>query len=151
MAARAALSNTAIIPGAGAGARRGVSFMSFLRGIARGGNNVPSSVEPAPTALTQQETPGQTTPKHSSVGVSKDGNDAVEQKSTDADIVPMKQHPETPDVMKKPRKTMAELDEELRNKMSGLAGDGGEAGVEYEDGQPVAMKRSVKNNMFRYI
>ncbi|KAI0398040.1 hypothetical protein F5Y17DRAFT_454619 [Xylariaceae sp. FL0594] len=43
---------------------------------------------------------------------------------------------------------MAELDEELRQRMSGLAGDGGEAGVEYEDGKPVAMKRSVKNNMF---
>ncbi|KAI0399966.1 hypothetical protein F4802DRAFT_602484 [Xylaria palmicola] len=48
-------------------------------------------------------------------------------------------------------RTMAQLDEELRQKMSGVAGDGGEAGVEYEDGQPVAMKRSVKNNMFRYI
>lgn len=53
---------------------------------------------------------------------------------------------------KKPKKkTMAELDEELRQKMSGIAGDGGTAGVEYEDGKPVAMKRSVKNNMFRYI
>ncbi|KAI0454636.1 hypothetical protein F5B21DRAFT_229344 [Xylaria acuta] len=49
------------------------------------------------------------------------------------------------------QKTMAQRDEELRQKMSGLAGDGGEAGVEYEDGKPVAMKRSVKNNMFRYI
>lgn len=49
------------------------------------------------------------------------------------------------------RKTMAEIDEEMRMKMSGIAGDGGEAGIEYEDGQPVAMKRSVKNNMFRYI
>lgn len=35
--------------------------------------------------------------------------------------------------------------------MAGIAGDGGESGVEYEDGQPVSMKRSVKNNMFRYI
>lgn len=50
-----------------------------------------------------------------------------------------------------PKKTMAQLDEELRQKMAGLAGDGGEAGVELEDGQPVSMKRSVKNNMFRYI
>jgi len=33
------------------------------------------------------------------------------------------------------KKTMAELDEELRLKMSGLAGDGGEAGVELEGGQ----------------
>ena len=49
------------------------------------------------------------------------------------------------------KKTMAQLDEELRLKMAGLAGDGGEAGVELEDGQPVSMKRSVKNNMFRYI
>ncbi|KAI0832179.1 hypothetical protein F5Y06DRAFT_189773 [Hypoxylon sp. FL0890] len=49
------------------------------------------------------------------------------------------------------KKTMAELDAELQQKMSGLSGDGGESGVEYEDGKPVAMKRSVKNNMFRYI
>ncbi|KAI1122327.1 hypothetical protein F5Y10DRAFT_254273 [Nemania abortiva] len=48
-------------------------------------------------------------------------------------------------------KTVAQQDEELRKKMSGMAGDGGEAGVEYEDGKPVAMKRGVRNNMFRYI
>lgn len=52
---------------------------------------------------------------------------------------------------KKHKKTMAELDEELRLKMEGLAGDGGAAGAELEDGQPVAMKRGVRNNMFRYI
>lgn len=50
-----------------------------------------------------------------------------------------------------PQKTVSQLDEELRQKMAGLSGDGGESGIEYEDGQPVAMKRSVKNNMFRYI
>lgn len=49
------------------------------------------------------------------------------------------------------KKTQAELDKELELKMRGLAGDGGESGVEFEDGQPVSMKRSVKNNMFRYI
>lgn len=49
------------------------------------------------------------------------------------------------------KKTIVELDEELNKKMSGLSGDGGEAGIEYEDGKPVAMKRSVKNNIFRYI
>ncbi|KAK7956653.1 uncharacterized protein PG986_005875 [Apiospora aurea] len=49
------------------------------------------------------------------------------------------------------KKTMAQLDDEMMKKMSGIAGDGGSAGVEYEDGQPVSMKRSVKNNMFRYI
>lgn len=49
------------------------------------------------------------------------------------------------------KKTIVELDEELKQKMSGLSGDGGEAGIEYEDGKPVAMKRTVKNNIFRYI
>nr|OQO23129.1 hypothetical protein B0A51_10086 [Rachicladosporium sp. CCFEE 5018] len=49
------------------------------------------------------------------------------------------------------KKTQLQLDEELRLKMSGLSGDGGESGVEYEDGVPVSMKRSVKSNMFRYI
>jgi hypothetical protein len=49
------------------------------------------------------------------------------------------------------KKTQAELDQELQLKLQGLAGDGGSAGVEYEDGKPVSMKRSVRNNMFRYI
>jgi hypothetical protein len=49
------------------------------------------------------------------------------------------------------KKSIAELDEEMRQRMSSIAGDGGEAGVEYEDGKPVAMKKSVRDNMFRYI
>ncbi|KAK1834062.1 hypothetical protein QBC39DRAFT_344178 [Podospora conica] len=56
--------------------------------------------------------------------------------------------PSTPPVQ---QKTQSQLDQELREKMEGLSGDGGASGVEYEDGQPVAMKRSVKDNMFRYI
>lgn len=51
----------------------------------------------------------------------------------------------------KPGKTQAELDEEVRHKLEDIAGEGGEAGVEYEDGRPVAMKRAVRENMFRYI
>lgn len=51
----------------------------------------------------------------------------------------------------KDKKSMAELDEALKLKMQELAGDGGDAGLELEDGQPVSMKRSVRNNMFRYI
>ncbi|MCJ1307801.1 hypothetical protein MMC25_001449 [Agyrium rufum] len=43
---------------------------------------------------------------------------------------------------KSPAKTQVQLDEELRQKMSGLSGEGGESGVEYEDGQPVSMKRA---------
>jgi hypothetical protein len=35
--------------------------------------------------------------------------------------------------------------------MAALAGEGDEAGVEYEDGKPVAMKRGVRENMFRVI
>lgn len=48
-------------------------------------------------------------------------------------------------------KTVAQSDAEMMRKMAGLSGGGGEAGVEYEDGKAVAMKRSVKNNMFRLI
>jgi hypothetical protein len=46
---------------------------------------------------------------------------------------------------------MAELDEELRVKLEEMSGDGGAAGLELEDGKPVAMKRGVKQNMFRLI
>ena len=49
------------------------------------------------------------------------------------------------------KKTIAELDEELRAKLEGRSGEGGAAGLELENGQPVAMKRGVKNNMFRLI
>ena len=49
------------------------------------------------------------------------------------------------------KKTLAQQDDEMRQAMEGLSGDGGEAGAELEDGKPVAMKRSVKENMFRYI
>ena len=57
----------------------------------------------------------------------------------------------SPDKIESTKKTQAELDAELQHKLQALAGDGGDAGVEYEDGKPVSMKRSVKNNMFRYI
>lgn len=46
---------------------------------------------------------------------------------------------------------MAELDEDLRRKLEARSGDGGEAGLELEGGKPVAMKRGVKENMFRLI
>jgi hypothetical protein len=32
-----------------------------------------------------------------------------------------------------------------------MSGEGGASGIEYEDGKPSTMKRSVRNNMFRYI
>ena len=52
---------------------------------------------------------------------------------------------------KQKKKTVAEVDEELRLKLEGISGGGGEAGLELENGQPVAMKRSVRENMFRVI
>ena len=51
----------------------------------------------------------------------------------------------------KKRRTIAEMDEELRLRMSGRLDEGGEAGIEYEDGKPVALKRAVRDNMFRLI
>ena len=55
------------------------------------------------------------------------------------------------DKVKPKKKTQAELDAEVMAKLAGHDSEGGEAGIEYEDGKPASMKRSVKNNMFRYI
>lgn len=49
------------------------------------------------------------------------------------------------------QKTQAELDGELRLKLEGISGEGGAAGLEYENGKAVAMKRGVRENMFRLI
>jgi hypothetical protein len=49
------------------------------------------------------------------------------------------------------KKTVAEEDEELRLKLEGISGDGGESGLELEGGKVVAMKRGVRENMFRLI
>jgi hypothetical protein len=48
-------------------------------------------------------------------------------------------------------KSVAQSDEELRERLEQMSGEGGASGIEYEDGKPNAMKRSVRNNMFRYI
>lgn len=64
---------------------------------------------------------------------------------------PQNHKPVKPVETKPAQKTQAELDEELRQKLDAISGEGGEAGVEYENGQPVAMKRAVKENMFRVI
>jgi hypothetical protein len=57
--------------------------------------------------------------------------------------------PRLPDEIRK--KTMTELDEELRLKLEGISGNGGASGVEYENGQANGLKRNVKANMFRVI
>jgi hypothetical protein len=53
--------------------------------------------------------------------------------------------------IKKNKKTMAELDEELRLKLEGISGEGGNAGIEYEAGKAMGLKRGVRENMFRVI
>ncbi|RMJ20856.1 hypothetical protein PHISP_08273, partial [Aspergillus sp. HF37] len=52
---------------------------------------------------------------------------------------------------KQTRKSVTQTDSELRERLEQMSGEGGAAGIEYEDGQPNTMKRSVRNNMFRYI
>ncbi|KKY35078.1 hypothetical protein UCDDA912_g04936 [Diaporthe ampelina] len=49
------------------------------------------------------------------------------------------------------KKTVAEMDEELRLKLEGMSGEGGSAGIEYENGKAEGLKRGVKSNMFRVI
>ncbi len=46
---------------------------------------------------------------------------------------------------------MTELDQELQAKLEGVSGEGGVAGVEYEGGKAVGLKRGVRENMFRVI
>lgn len=48
-------------------------------------------------------------------------------------------------------KTVSQSDAELRERLEQMSGEGGAAGIEYEDGKPVAMKRGVRKNMFRLI
>ncbi|PLN82085.1 hypothetical protein BDW42DRAFT_167608 [Aspergillus taichungensis] len=48
-------------------------------------------------------------------------------------------------------KSVTQADQELRERLEQMSGEGGAAGIEYEDGKPASMKRSVRNNMFRYI
>ena len=49
------------------------------------------------------------------------------------------------------QKTVEEVDAELREKLEAMSGEGGAAGLELEGGKPVAMKRGVRENMFRVI
>lgn len=71
--------------------------------------------------------------------------------STREDSDPVVAEAEKIATTQKSTKTMAEKDAELMQKLAGISGEGGESGVEYEDGKASAMKRSVKNNMFRLI
>lgn len=48
-------------------------------------------------------------------------------------------------------KSVSQADAELRERLEEMSGEGGAAGIEYEDGKPTAMKRGVRKNMFRLI
>ncbi|KAI9790564.1 MAG: hypothetical protein M1833_001915 [Piccolia ochrophora] len=48
-------------------------------------------------------------------------------------------------------KQQAPTDDELRQRLEAMSGGGGEAGLQLEDGKPVAMGRGTKSNMFRVI
>lgn len=76
---------------------------------------------------------------------------STEARKNSGDATKEKNKPAVSDKEVKPAKTMAELDEELLEKLEGRSGDGGVAGLELEDGKPVAMKRGVRENMFRLI
>ncbi|PGH10849.1 hypothetical protein AJ79_05209 [Helicocarpus griseus UAMH5409] len=60
-------------------------------------------------------------------------------------------NPEKGQSAKSTAKTMAQMDQELRERLEERSGEGGVSALELEDGKPVAMKRPVRNNMFRYI
>ncbi|KAH7308504.1 hypothetical protein B0I35DRAFT_483060 [Stachybotrys elegans] len=51
----------------------------------------------------------------------------------------------------KKKKTVTELDSELRARLEEMSGDGGAAGVEYENGVAEGLRSEVKRNMFRVI
>jgi hypothetical protein len=48
-------------------------------------------------------------------------------------------------------KSVTELDSELRARLEEMSGDGGAAGVEYENGVAEGLRSEVKRNMFRVI
>lgn len=78
---------------------------------------------------------------------------AARSKQTEPKEGSQQKSPQTggPEKANPPKKTLAQLDEEMRAAMEGLSGDGGIAGAELEGGKAVSMKRGVRDNMFRYI
>ena len=98
---------------------------------------------PSSTASCRQNLP--------SVTYNRNYSDASSNTSTPVKGDTQKVDTKLSDETKPKKKTQAELDAEVMAKLQGHDSEGGEAGIEYEDGKPASMKRSVKNNMFRYI
>ncbi|EPS32727.1 hypothetical protein PDE_07687 [Penicillium oxalicum 114-2] len=69
---------------------------------------------------------------------------------SDSDSMP-KEASQTKTAAAKKTSSIADADAQLRERLEKMSGGGGAAGIEYEDGKPSAMKRGVRNNMFRLI
>lgn len=91
-------------------------------------------------------------PRHFSSSVQQKQGQSSDQPSKDDENLAVKaQDAVASGKPKSTHKTVAEADAELMEKLAGHSDAGGAAGVEYENGKPVAQKRSVRNNMFRLI
>ncbi|KAJ5488778.1 hypothetical protein N7539_003668 [Penicillium diatomitis] len=86
------------------------------------------------TSLTDQKSLGQTSSSDSSRSDSNPDDTVQAQAGTS-----------------KKTQSVADADAQLRERLEKMSGEGGAAGIEYEDGKPSAMKRGVRNNMFRLI
>jgi len=129
-------------------------LLSFSPGFV-GWNNV--SVSGAGAGVRSWRCEGTLASRHVDGGSSGDGARGDAQKPTEQSATASstaskeaKNPPQSPEVVVK-RKTQAQLDEELRLKLEGISGEGGGAGVEYEGGKAVGLKRGVRENMFRVI
>ncbi|KAI9759883.1 MAG: hypothetical protein M4579_002008 [Chaenotheca gracillima] len=93
--------------------------------------NSPASDSPAnPTNSNRQDTPASAAESKSDTSQKEGQKEGQKDKQT---------------------KSVSQTDEEVRQKLEAMSGEGGEAGLELENGKPVAMKRSVRENMFRLI
>lgn len=90
-------------------------------------------------------------PRHFSSVQRKQGQSSDQPSKDDENLAVKAQDAVASGKPKSTHKTVAEADAELMEKLAGHSDAGGAAGVEYENGKPVAQKRSVRNNMFRLI
>lgn len=88
---------------------------------------------------------------HRQLSTGQHGAGAAKDTPATADAENQAGHQEAQAKTAQAKKTMEQMDEELRLKLEGLSGDGGASGVEYENGKASGLKRNVKANMFRIM
>ncbi|CZT50100.1 hypothetical protein WAI453_012725 [Rhynchosporium graminicola] len=103
------------------------------------------------TVSTRQYSSKAFTRVHETKPIGMDSQESPKAKLEKTDIDANAKATEEKDEAPKRQKTVLEQDEELRLKLEGISGEGGGAGVEYEGGKAVGLKRGVKENMFRVI